>query len=464
MTVDPVLAVLIVSVVSILTHGLVTWCFVSYLRTERAPQAPPAISPGPPAVVPPIIVPAPVPTQPVSPAPAPPPVVGPVTPAPQPAPAPGPAPAPIPVPIPQPAPAPVPAPAPPPAGSDFDSCVALVLKYEGGNDDDPRDPGGRTSRGIIQSEWDTWRQTHSGLPSDVWQAPQDQVVAIYRQNYWNALYCDSLPPGVDLAVFDYGVNSGISRSAKLLQTLTGADVDGEIGPDTIAAAAKADPVSLVGRFCDARLAFLQGLGTWGTFGRGWTSRVQDVRTHALAMASAAPQPKLPTLPQGPNIPAPSAGAPPWLALARSFVGTHAQHDNAVIMAWPGAIAAKYPDMADYASRYTHDSIAWCGVFAAYVLAMNGVRPVFGPTDTDKWMWADAWKNFGTAVDPATGPQPGDILVFRWAGGGEHVTFYNEEVDDEYYHCCGGNQGSGHVVSIEAMPMANCIAIRRPPTT
>jgi uncharacterized protein (TIGR02594 family) len=446
MTVDPVLAVVLVAIVSILKDGLVLWAFISYARTERAQPVAPAVPSGPPVARPPVIVAPPVTEPPVSPIPTAPPVSPPVVITP-------PAPPTPPVVVP-----PVVPPAPPgtvPAGTDFDACLALVLKYEGGNDDDPRDPGGRTSRGILQSEWNVWRQTNAGLPEDVWQAPQSQVEAIYKQNYWNPLYCDSLPPGVDLATFDYGVNSGISRAAKTLQGIVGSGVDGEVGPDTIAAAAKADPVSVVSRMCDSRISFLQGLSTWGTFGKGWTSRVQDVRTHALAMASSAPQPKLP---QGPNIPAPSTGAP-WLTLARSLVGTHAQHDNAVIMAWPGAIAAKYPDMAEYASRYVHDSIAWCGVFAAYVLAMNGIRPVFGPTDTDKWMWADAWQQFGTAVDT---PQPGDVLVFKWAGGGEHVTFYDHEEDDNYYHCTGGNQGSGHVVSTEAMPMANCIAIRRPP--
>jgi len=451
MTVDPVLALLISSVVGNVVLGLVAWASINKASTDRAQPSAPAVPSGPPVAWPPVIVAPPVTEPPVSPIPPAPPVSPPVVIAPLAPPTP-------PVVVP-----PVVQPAPPatiPAGTDFDQCLALVLKYEGGNDDDPRDPGGRTSRGILQTEWDAWRQTHSGLPSDVWQAPQDQVTAIYRQNYWNALYCDSLPPGVDLAVFDYGVNSGISRSAKLLQTLTGVDVDGEIGPDTIGAAAKADPVSLVGRFCDARLAFLQGLGTWGTFGRGWTSRVQDVRTHALAMASAAPQPKL-TLPSAANIPAPATAAP-WLTLARSLVGTHAQNDNATIIGWPQAIAAKYPDMASYAARYVHDSTPWCGVFAAYCLAMNGIRPIFGPTDTDKWMWADAWKNFGTAVDV---PQPGDVLVFRWAGGGEHVTFYDHEDDtDDNYHCTGGNQGSSHVVSTEAMPMGNCIAIRRPPAS
>ena len=136
----------------------------------------------------------------------------------------------------------------------------MTLVSEGGNDDDPRDPGGRTSRGITQNEWNNWRASHPGLPADVWQAPQEQVEAIYWLNYWNALACDQLPAGVDYCVFDYGVNSGNSRAAVALQQFVGTTVDGEIGPLTIAAAAKADPASLVGKICDQRLAFLKGLG------------------------------------------------------------------------------------------------------------------------------------------------------------------------------------------------------------
>jgi hypothetical protein len=161
--------------------------------------------------------------------------------------------------------------------------------------------------------------------------------------------------------------------------------------------------------------------------------------------------------------APAATDPPWLVLMRKLrdMGVHATHDSAVIMSWPPAIGGKFPDMADYAKGYQHDSTPWCGLTVAYVLAMNGVRPQFGATDTDRWLWANAWAQFGAAADK---PQPGDVLVFRWAGGGHHVTLYDHEEDDNYYHCTGGNQGSGHVVSTEAMPMANCIAIRRPPQT
>jgi lysozyme family protein len=173
--------------------------------------------------------------------------------------------------------------------SNFQKCLPLLLEHEGGNDDDPRDPGGRTSRGILQSEWDVWRLSHPGLPADVFQAPQDQVEAIYKQKYWDVLRCDELPSGVDYAVFDYGVNSGNSRAAKALQRLVGADVDGEIGPRTIGAASPVDPKTLVEQVCDQRLAFLQGLPTFATFGRGWTRRVSEVRATAETMA-ASPKP------------------------------------------------------------------------------------------------------------------------------------------------------------------------------
>jgi lysozyme family protein len=180
--------------------------------------------------------------------------------------------------------------APIPMSSRFKTCLPRVLKHEGGNDDDPRDPGGRTSRGITAARWAEWRQTHPGLPADVWEAPQAEVEAIYLEKYWQPLWCDMLPPGVDYAVFDFGVNSGPARSAKFLQEIVGSEVDGEVGPNTVAATKAADPEEVINALCDNRMYFLKGLSTWGTFGRGWTNRVNDVRRDALADVGSAPPP------------------------------------------------------------------------------------------------------------------------------------------------------------------------------
>jgi uncharacterized protein (TIGR02594 family) len=190
---------------------------------------------------------------------------------------------------------------PPPVAATkrFADSLVVVLKWEGGNDDDPRDPGGRTSRGIQQKEWDIWRRTHPGLPSDVWLAPQEQIVAIYLQFYWQPLCCGSLPSGVDLAVLDSGVLNGVSGTADWLQQIVGSPVDGEVGPITIAATAKADPATVVNQLCDKRLSHMQGLPIWPTYGHGWSNRVADVRTQSLA-AVGITKPTEPTMPEPPT--------------------------------------------------------------------------------------------------------------------------------------------------------------------
>ena len=45
--------------------------------------------------------------------------------------------------------------------------------------------------------------------------------------------CDEIPNGLDLCLFDFGVNAGPGRAAKFLQKIIGTTVDGGIGPQTL---------------------------------------------------------------------------------------------------------------------------------------------------------------------------------------------------------------------------------------
>ena len=101
------------------------------------------------------------------------------------------------------------------------------------------------------------------------------------------LRCDELPAGLDYAVFDYGVNSGTGRAAKVMQRLLGIGSGTTMTDAVIAGALKAGPSILIGRLCDERLAFLKSLRTWPVFGTGWSRRVAEVRRDALAMANGA---------------------------------------------------------------------------------------------------------------------------------------------------------------------------------
>ncbi len=46
------------------------------------------------------------------------------------------------------------------ATDNFERCLAITLKWEGGYSNHPDDPGGPTMRGIIQREYDAWRRKH----------------------------------------------------------------------------------------------------------------------------------------------------------------------------------------------------------------------------------------------------------------------------------------------------------------
>jgi lysozyme family protein len=170
--------------------------------------------------------------------------------------------------------------------SSFDAALARLLAHEGGYVNHPNDPGGPTNFGITIFDYRKYVKPDADA-GDVRAMKLDEAKAIYRAKYWNALRCDELPGGVDYAVFDYGVNSGVSRSAKVLQRALGVPDDGRIGPLTIDAAAKCDARRVVMAVCAERLAFLKSLRTWPTFGRGWGRRVAAVEAAALQMAVKA---------------------------------------------------------------------------------------------------------------------------------------------------------------------------------
>lgn len=142
--------------------------------------------------------------------------------------------------------------------------------------------------------------------------------------------------------------------------------------------------------------------------------------------------------------------PRQIEIARSLIGTH-EGDNPVILGFARKIGELYPEMKSYAANYTSDGIAWCGVFVAYCMAMSGIRPVFGAADIDKWMWAQAWKQFGTAT---SAPQIGDVLVLA-----RHVTMYAGTRDGRYIGL-GGNQSDSVKESLYSADSVE--AIRRPP--
>ncbi len=174
----------------------------------------------------------------------------------------------------------------------FAKSLKLVLRYEGGFVNDPRDPGGATNKGITLSTYRLFIDK-DGTAADLKHITDDQAATVFRRHYWDEVKGDDLPDGVDFATFDFAINSGVGRASRFLQETVGADVDGQIGPKTIAAVRDKHNAYVIDGLCASRRAFLERLPAWKTFGKGWAARVRSVRTEANKMAATAALGKVP---------------------------------------------------------------------------------------------------------------------------------------------------------------------------
>ena len=170
------------------------------------------------------------------------------------------------------------------AKGNFHNCLAVILRHEGGYVNHPADPGGATKYGITRRTLRRWRGKPVSV-TDVRRLTKREAGEIYHAWYWRPIWGDDLPAGVDLAVFDYAVNSGWKRAVKALQRVVGTRVDGFVGPKTLAAIRRHGVARTIHDLGRRRLFWLHRLRTWRWFGRGWRRRVLDTEHEALRMAS-----------------------------------------------------------------------------------------------------------------------------------------------------------------------------------
>ena len=158
--------------------------------------------------------------------------------------------------------------------SNYDKCLKAILHHEGGYVNHPKDPGGETNLGVTKRVYEEF-----GGAKDMKDLTVEDVAPIYKKGYWDKMKGDDLPSGLDLCVFDFGVNAGPGRSAKYLQTMIGTVADGGIGPNTLKAVdAYVEEHGIekaVENFQEARQGYYEKLSTFDTFGKGWTRRVTE---------------------------------------------------------------------------------------------------------------------------------------------------------------------------------------------
>ena len=168
--------------------------------------------------------------------------------------------------------------------ANYDKCLETILHHEGGYVNHPKDPGGETNLGVTKRVYEEF-----GGTKDMKDLTVEDVAPIYKKGYWDKMKGDELPNGLDLCVFDFGVNAGPGRAAKYLQTMIGTVADGGIGPNTLAKlkeyVEEHGLAKSIDNYQEARQAYYEKLSTFATFGRGWTRRVDETTQLAKTMIS-----------------------------------------------------------------------------------------------------------------------------------------------------------------------------------
>ncbi len=173
--------------------------------------------------------------------------------------------------------------------TNFDRCLAFTMKHEGGGTftNDPRDPGGATKYGITARTLAAWRHNDHLVDTEVETLGYAEASTIYRVAYWNALHGDDLPRGIDLMIFDFGVNIGQPRAAMILQGILRVTPDGHIGPQTLLAVKGfGDGAGLVETLYHEQLDHYEHLKGWNVYGEGWRNRTQERAILAAQMIAA----------------------------------------------------------------------------------------------------------------------------------------------------------------------------------
>ena len=101
-----------------------------------------------------------------------------------------------------------------------------LMKYEGGYVFDQDDPGGETKFGISKRAYPD---------ENILALTETRAMELYHRDYYLKMRIPEMTDArVAWQIFDFGVNAGTVRAARMIQKIVGAYPDGVIGKTTIA--------------------------------------------------------------------------------------------------------------------------------------------------------------------------------------------------------------------------------------
>jgi len=167
----------------------------------------------------------------------------------------------------------------------FDNLMAL----EGGKVTDHAGPTnfGITLRNLQDSGDMDFDKNHNGAldKEDLWTFSRDDARVYVYRHWWESVGLDKIgSPIVASKMLDITYNCGVPRGVRMLQAAcnrfgSALDVDGKLGPETLAAVNRINGASLVAALRDEQAAWYQYLvrsnpAKFKRYERGWMRRAR----------------------------------------------------------------------------------------------------------------------------------------------------------------------------------------------
>lgn len=161
----------------------------------------------------------------------------------------------------------------------WELAINNVLLWEGLYSNTSGDPGGETKFGIS-------KRSHQNL--NIRDLTEERAKEIYLEEYWKPLSLDYVRSPISLQVLEYAVLAGPATAAKMLQRALvelgfsqTIQVDGKVGPKTLAAVREANQLQLSEELFDQMRSHLEGIilskPKLRKFRTGWFRRIRATK-------------------------------------------------------------------------------------------------------------------------------------------------------------------------------------------
>jgi hypothetical protein len=163
--------------------------------------------------------------------------------------------------------------------NNFKNIINNLVELEGGKSNLSYDKGGKTNLGITQYTYNNWNKKHNKPLKDVYKITRQEADQIYKEEYWNIIKGDQLPPNVAHIMLSQALLDGPQDSIRLVQKLLGLKVDGIMGSDTINKIKRLTvngDIKLATAIANKQIYRLKTDEDADKFGKGWNSRVRKV--------------------------------------------------------------------------------------------------------------------------------------------------------------------------------------------